>query len=261
MSLTLFQDTPLWGIFLFTFLIVLLAFEGGVLLGKRHRLISEKEDRSPIGSIVAATLGLLAFLLAFTFGLAASKFDDRRELVVDEANAIGTAYLRAGYLAEPYQTQIRNLLKEYISTRLNALKPGKLAEGLKKSEELQDQLWQQAVAVAERNSNSVIVGLFIQSLNEVIDLHAKRVNIGIHIRIPSIIWIALYFVTLLAIGSLGYQFGLTHTRYWGITLLLILTFSTVITLIADLDRPQEGLIKVSQQSLIDLVDKFNETKQ
>jgi len=196
-------------------------------------------------------------LLAFTFGLAASKFDERRTLVVDEANAIGTTYLRAGYLPDPNQTTIKNLLKEYVAIRVEGINPGKLAKGVKRSEELQDQLWLQAIDIAEKNPNSVVAGLFIQSLNEVIDLHAKRINIGIRIRIPLIIWIALYFVTILAIGSVGYQIGLTQARYLGISLLLILTFSSVLVLIADLDRPQEGFIKVSQQSLIDLMNKFN----
>lgn len=251
------QHFPLWGIYIFTFFILLIAFESGVFLGKRHRVIAERDDRSPISSIVAATLGLLAFLLAFTFGITATKFEERRMLVIDEANAIGTTYLRAEYLSDPYQIEIKNLLKEYVSIRLEALKPGKLAQGIKRSEELQDQLWLQAVAVAEKNPNSVVAGLFIKSLNEVIDLHTKRVSIGVHFRIPIIIWSVLYFITILAIGSVGYQIGLFHGRYMGITLLLILTFSAVIVLIVDLDRPQEGFIKVSQQSLIDLMDKFN----
>lgn len=252
----LYLHTPLWGVFILTFVIVLLAFEGGVLLGKKHRFVYEGEDRSPIGSIVAATLGLLAFLLAFTFGIAASKFDERRGLIINEANAIGTTYLRAGYLADPYQTQMRNLLKEYVSAHLDVSKPGMLTQGLKKAEELQDQMWLQAVAVAERNQNSVVVGLFIQSLNDLIDLYAKRVNVGLRFRIPITIWGLLYSVAILAVGSLGYQFGLTHTRYWGITLFLILTFSCVILLIADLDRTQEGFIRLSQRPLIDLMDKF-----
>jgi hypothetical protein len=257
----LFLTIPMWGIFIFTFVIILFAFEGGAFLGKKHRLTSEKEDRSPIGSIVAATLGLLAFLLAFTFNIAAIKFDERRELVLSEANAIGTTYLRAGYLADPYQTKIRSLLQEYVFIRLETIKTGKLLEGISKSEELQDALWLHAVAIAKENPDSVVVGLFINSLNEVIDIHAKRVNTGIHIRIPFIIWSALYFITLLAVGSLGYQFGLTRTRYVGITLLLILILSCVISLIIDLDRPQEGFIRVSQQSLIDLMDKFNRSKK
>jgi hypothetical protein len=253
----LLQNIPFVWLFIITFIILSIAFEGGVFLGKKHRLVSKQEDRAPISSIVAATLGLLAFLLAFTFGMAASKFDDRRMLVVDEANAIGTTFLRAEYLPSPHSIEIKNLLKEYVATRLNAIHPGNLAEGIKKSGDLQDLLWLQAVAVAEKNPNSVVVGLFIQSLNEVIDLHAKRINTGLRIRIPLIIWTALYFVTILAIGTVGYQIGLIHARYLGITLLLILTFSSVIVLIADLDRPQEGFIKVSQESLRDLSDKFN----
>ena len=257
MFFDLFQDASILVVLIFTFLILFFAFQGGVFLGKRHRSAADQDDRAPIGSIVAATLGLLAFLLAFTFGITASKFEERRMLVIDEANAIGTTYLRAGYLSDPYQNKIENLLKEYVSIRLEALKPEKLTQGIKRSEELQDLLWVQAVAVAKKNPDSVVVGLFIKSLNEVIDLHTKRVNIGVHFRLPVIIWCVLHFVTILAIGSVGYQIGLFHTRYMGITLLLILTFSSVIVLIVDLDRPQKGFIKVSQQSLIDLIDKFN----
>lgn len=254
----LFLGTPIWAIFIFTFLIVYIAFESGVFLGEKHRKNAEKEDRSPIGSMVAATLGLLAFLLAFTFGIAASKFDERRNLVVEEANAIGTTYLRAGYLKESFRESVKDLLKEYVAIRLDAIKPGKITEGIKKSEEIQDKLWLHATLIAEKNPNSVVEGLFIQSLNEMIDLHAKRIYLGLRVRIPIIIWGVLYFVTMLSIGCLGYQFGLFHTRYIGITFLLILTFSSVIILIVDLDRPQEGFIHVTQQSLIDLMEKFNQ---
>lgn len=253
----LFLIIPLWGIFLFTVGLVFISLEAGILLGKKHRLSTDKEDRSSIGSTVGATLGLLAFLLAFTFGFAASKFDERRVLVLDEANAIGTTYLRAGYIGEPHKSEVRKLLHEYVTVRLEALlNLEKLEEGIKKSEEIQNQLWQIAVVIAEKNPGSEVLALFIQSLNEVIDLHSKRVNIGVQIRIPFIIWSTLYIVTILSIGSLGYQIGVTHTHYRGLTVLLILIFSTVITLIADLDRPQEGLIRVSQQSLIDLNNKF-----
>lgn len=101
-----FFNMPIWLCFLISFAIIWLAFEGGIYLGKKHRLSSTAEDRSPIGSTVPAALGLLVFLLAFTFGIAASKFDERRTLIVKEANAIGTTYLRAGYLNKPYRTKI-----------------------------------------------------------------------------------------------------------------------------------------------------------
>lgn len=257
MFLELFQNISLFWFLIFTFIVLFFAFLGGIFFGKKHGLILEPKDRSPISSIVAATLGLLAFLLAFTFGIAASKFDDRRALVIDEANAIKTTYLRAGYLPDSYRIEIRNLLKEYVSLRLEALNTGNIEQGVKESEDLQDRLWLQAVTLAEKNSNSEVIALFIESLNKVIELHTKRINLGIYFRIPLIIWLALFFVTILAIGSLGYQIGLINAHYLGISLLLILTFSSVFVLIADLDRPQEGFIKVSQQSLIDLIDKFN----
>lgn len=247
---------PLLAILLITCIFLFLVFEIGVFLGRRHRIRSEFENITIVSSIVGAMIGLLVFLLVFTFSLAATKFDNRRDLIVDEANAIGTTYLRAGYLEDSYQKQIRNFLREYVSIRLDALSPKELARGIKRSEELQSLLWQQAEAVAQKTPNSVVYGLFIQSLNQMIDLHEKRLFLATQFRIPSIIWIALYFIALLAIGSLGYQNGLIPTGYLGISILSIITFASVITLIFDLDRPSEGFIRVSQQSLINLLDKM-----
>jgi hypothetical protein len=153
------------------------------------------------------------------------------------------------------------LLKDYVNIRLQAVSVVNIEEGIEKSEELQDNLWQLAISVAKKEPQSYTVGLFIESLNQVIDLHSKRVNIGLRIRIPFIIWSVLYFVTILSVGCLGYQAGLTQTRYTGITLLLVLIFSIVLLLIADLDRPQEGYIKISQQPLVDLMDKFGKAKE
>ena len=241
----------------FTFIVLSCAFGLGVFLGKKHRSAAGQDDRAPIGSIVAATLGLLGFLLAFTFGIVAAKFDERRSLVVDEANAIGTTYLRSIYLPDPYQANIQKLLREYVSTRLEAIKSDQMPQGIKNSEALQDRLWSQAVEIAKSHPDSDVAALFISSLNEMIDLHTKRVNIGVYFRLPIIIWGVLYFVTILAFGSVGFQVGLFHARFLGIALLLILTFSSVIVLIVDLDRPLEGFVRVSQQPLIDLMDRLN----
>jgi hypothetical protein len=89
---------PLWGLFATTVGVVLLAVEAGFRLGRWRHQRSEQEKEPPVGAMVGAILGLLAFPLAFTFGLAASRFDTRRELVLDEANAIGRTYLRAALL-------------------------------------------------------------------------------------------------------------------------------------------------------------------
>lgn len=141
---------PLSGLFLAILLIVLLSVECGYRLGKYRRSRSEEEKQAPVGTMVGATLGLLAFILAFTFGLAAARFDTRRQVLLDEANAIGTTYLRAGILPERRE-EIRGLLREYVDTRLAAVRSGNIAEGIRRSEEIQQEVWAQAVAVGEKN--------------------------------------------------------------------------------------------------------------
>jgi hypothetical protein len=243
---------PIWGVFLATVVVVLLAFEGGLRVGQYRRRRSEHEDRPPVGEMVAATLSLLAFILGFTFGLAASRFDVRRGLVVEEGNAIGTTYLRAGLLPEPHRTKVRSLLREYVDVRLEAVRPGKLSRSISRSEELQARLWSHAVAVGDKNPGSIVVGLFISSLNEVIDLHAKRLALGARNRIPGAIWVVLYFVAIIGTSVIGFHAGLAGSGRSLAMFALVLSFSAVMTLIIDLDRPQEGLLRVSQQTLIDL---------
>ena len=242
---------PLWALFGTTVVLILLAVEAGFRVGRWRQRRAEHERETPVGAIVAAILGLLAFLVAFTFGMAASRFEIRRELVLDEANAIGTTSLRAALLPEPHRTEIRTLLRDYVDLRLEAVQPGMSVPARERSEELQSRLWAQAVVVAEKQPTP-ITGLFIQSLNEVIDLHAKRVTMGLRNRIPLTIWVALYSTAILAMAGVGYYSGLSSTTRSLATLALAIAFSGILCLIADLDRPQEGLLKVSQQAMVDL---------
>jgi len=242
---------PLWALLLITVGVVLLSVEVGYRLGEYRRRSSEVEQEAPVGAMVGATLGLLAFMLAFTFGLAASRFEDRRQVVLDEANAIGTTYLRAAMLPQPLGTEARALLCEYVDVRLEAAQQGNVDQAVLKSEQLHARLWSQAVAAAEKD-RSPITGLYIQSLNEVIDLHAKRVMAAFGSRIPEAIWVALYLLATLAMLAMGYHAGLTSARRSVAILALALAFSAVLYLIADLDRPGRGLLQVSQQSMIDL---------
>jgi hypothetical protein len=109
-----------------------------------------------------------------------------------------------------------------------------------------------AVSTARENPNSIVVGLFVQSLNEMIDLHAKRLAASARNRIPGPIWAALYGISFFSFAAMGYHSGLTGTTRSLVIIAVAITFSAVIGLIADLDRPQEGILKVSQQALIDL---------
>jgi hypothetical protein len=247
---------PLWGVFLLILVVVLLSVECGYRLGKYRRNRHEQEKETPVGAMVGTTLGLLAFILAFTFGLAAARFDTRRQVLLDEANAIGTTYLRAGMLPDR-RAGIQALLREYVDARLEALRSGNIAAGVRQSENIQSQLWAHATAVGEKNPNSIVVGLFIQSLNDVIDLHAKRVQAGLRSRIPGAIWVGLFAVAALSLATMGYHAGMVGTRRSLAILDVAFTFSVVIELIADLDRPQEGILKVSQQALLDLQRSMN----
>jgi hypothetical protein len=200
---------------------------------------------------VGATFGLLAFMLAFTFGLAASRFETRKQLVLNEANAIGTAHLRAELLPQPHGAEIQRLLRAYVDVRLDGVQPGKLERAIVRSEELHNLLWSQVVALGDTNPRSIVAGLFIQSLNEVIDLHAKRLTAGRRSRIPGSIWVVLSLVATLAMAAVGYQTGLASGRRSIVIGVLALAFSTVLLLVVDLDRPQEGLLTGSQQAMVD----------
>jgi hypothetical protein len=205
-----------------------------------------------VGAVVGAMLGLLAFMLAFTFGLAATRFDARRMAVLEEANAIGTTYQRAGLLEEPYRSQVRSILREYVDMRVAGVLQGTYEQTIIRSEELQRQLWAQAEVLGRKHPRESIIGLFIQSLNSLMDLHAKRVMLVMRNHIPGSIWIALYLISSLAMGGMGYHAGLSGSKRSPIILSLALTFSLIILLIADLDLPQEGLLDVSEQSMIDV---------
>ena len=255
--LGLLDALPLWGLFLATFVVVLLSFEGGLWVGRRSSPLPEQQQEKVVSRLVAGILGLMAFMVAFTFGVAASHFDARRQALLDEVNAIRTAYLRADLLQDPHRSEIRNLLREYVDVRLEGRRSGKIEEAITRSEELQDQLWSQAVAARENTQNSAFIGNITQSLNEVITLHSRRITAGLRIRIPDIIWLVIYALTMLAAASIGYHAGLTRSHRIPVIPALILAYSAVILLIADLDRPLRGYLEVDQQAMIDLRNKMN----
>ena len=244
---------PLWGLLLVSVAALWLALEGGYRLGTWRRARAADEKEQPVGAMVGSILGLLALVLGFTFSMAAMRFDARRQAVLEEANAIGTTYLRARLLPDPQQTQISSLLREYVDVRIRGVQEaGKAEEALARSEEIHELLWAQTKDVADQDSHSIVTGIFIQSLNEMIDLHSKRILVGIRSRIPLVIWGGLYGLAILGMAAVGYQCGLCLTRRSPAMPGLVLAFAFVLALIADLDRGQEGLLQVGQQAMIDV---------
>lgn len=251
MQTGLLDPFPLWTILPLTIAIALLAIEIGYRFARYRQQRSLEEKESPVGGMVGAMLGLLAFMLAFTFGLAGSRFEDRRQILLSEANAIGTTYLRGAMLPEPMRSEGRNLLREYVDVRLEGVQPDKFAHAVARSEELHERLWSVAVAATEKD-RSDITGLFVSSLNEVIDLHATRLMAGVRSRVPAVIWIVLFLLGFIAMVMLGYHTGLSGSRRSIAVVALVIGFCAVLYLIADLDRPGKGMLQVSQQAMLDL---------
>ena len=256
----LIASTPLWLLYIVTLAIVLLSAEAGWRMGAYVRpQVTSKKDM-PVGAVVGAILSLLAFMLAFTFNMGANRYDVRRALVVAEANAIGTTYLRTALLPEPHRSQAQDALRQYTGLRLRGIDTITSQDVMAQIAVLQDKLWAGAAAAGAANPDAVTTGLYIQSLNEMIDLDATRVAAGRN-RIPDSIWFVLYCVTILSMVALGFQFGLGGPLSRTAIILLGMVFTAVILLIADLDRPQGGIVQIGQQAMLDLMDKISSPTQ
>jgi hypothetical protein len=229
-----------------------LVFEVGFRLGRWYQERTPGEQEGPAAALVGSLLALLAFLLAVTMGMAADRFDARRGLVLAEANAIGTTYLRAGYLSAPEGPESRALLREYVPLRLSTVSNEQLIANTQRAGEIQLELWSRAEALAIETPDSDLIGLYIESLNELIDLGEARVTAFTAGRVPdTIIWL-LILGAALSMAMVGYSAGLTRRRSVLTAIVLVVALSAVLTLVLDLDRPREGFLQVSQQPLLDV---------
>jgi hypothetical protein len=251
-----FDTLPTWGIFLVTLALIALGLEAGFRIGRgRQRRGGAKAEWA--GAVVGATMGLVAFMLAFTFNGAAGRHEARKSLVIEEVNAIDQTWLRAGLLAGAYRADVRAHLREYVDVRVKAASAEMdIAPALRRSEELQDRIWARALEAAEKDPGAITTGLFIQSLNHMIDVHLRRLTVAVRNRVPPTIWAALFLLTTLAMIMMGTQIGFSGARCVALELALALAFSVALFLIADLDRPQEGLVNVSQQAMTELQTKL-----
>jgi hypothetical protein len=248
----LLDSLPVVGVFIAFAIISMLCYEGGFRLGRWWQERTPGEQEGPTGFLVGSILALLAFLLAVTMGMASDRFDARRAIVLNEANAIGTTYLRAGYLPEPASSQIRELLRQYVPIRIVVTDQTDVAADIRRSTEILNQTWAIAEDVARTTDKGDLVALFIESLNDTIDLHETRITAGIYARVPETVVLLLIFGSALTLGMVGYSAGLTRRRSLLSAAVLVLVLGAVIMIVVDLDRPREGFIQVSQQPLMDL---------
>jgi len=249
----LIDSLPIIGVFAAFAIVSLIISEFGYRLGHWWQRRTSDVKEGPSSMIVGSLLALTAFLLAITMGMASDRFDKRRSLVLDEANAVGTTYLRAGYLPEQASIQIRDLLREYVTLRIMETPDvEEVRERMARSVELQAKLWSITEELARTTPESDVLALFIVSLNEMIDIHETRVTVGLYKRVPETVLLLLLICSMVTLSMVGYNAGLSLRRNSFSIIALILVLGAVITLVIDLDRSRDGHLKVSQQPLIDL---------
>ena len=172
---------PVVALFVTTILIVMLPMEGGYRLGRMAHRRSKQEKESPVSTIAGAVLALLAFILAFTFGIASNRFDARKELVREEANKIRAAWLQSDILPEPDRAEAKGLFRDYVKARVELVQSPdseRVKSVLSQAERIQGRLWDMAVTNARKDMNSDVAALYMESLTEVFALHASRVAVG-----------------------------------------------------------------------------------
>jgi len=236
------------------FAVSLVAILAASEIGRRVGVRIGRRGGENVPTLESAILGLLALMIGFTFAMALSRFEARRDAVLNEPNAIGTTALRARLLPAPHGAETVKLLREYVQVRLEITQRLPSQAGLNaaiaRSNTLQEALWQQAMAAAAKDSGMIPTGLFIQTLNEMIDNQAKRLA-ALRNRIPNIVLLALYAVATTASAFAGYASGLGARPSQLPVYIMGFLVAAVILLIEDLDRPSTGFITVSQQPMID----------
>jgi MFS superfamily sulfate permease-like transporter len=249
-----------WVIALVLLVLLLLGAEVGFRRGCRVHPKSNEAVITQVATLCGAIIGLLALLLAFTFAMALSRNDVRRELVVEEANAIGAVYLRADLLPEPERSEIKGLLRQYVDDRLDFYSAGadenKLEEVNQRTLQLQNSLWALVPSVLQKDDRTSTSGLFVESLNDVINFHTKRFA-AMENHVPQGIFFLLFAVALMSALAVGYGSGIGKNRHRLPTTMLCVIVVLVIAVIMDLDRPRRGLIRIPQDSMLRLRDEFS----
>jgi hypothetical protein len=226
---------------------ILFVYDFGWRLSER-RMAVLKTDSVNSGLLDGAIYALLGLLIAFTFSGAASRFDHRRELVIEEANTIGTTYLRLDLLPTDAQPVLRTLFRQYLDARLDIYQ--KLSDfdasqiALRRSKSLQDQIWPIAVKACHDSGSVPATTLLLTTLNEMFDIATLRNTVAVEMHPPIVIFIMLFSLALISAGLAGFSDAGAKRRNWvHVVAFAVITAGTVYVIL-DIEYPRMGLIRV-----------------
>lgn len=260
--MTSLDQIPLLLVLIGAILGQVLFIEAGYRIGSGREGKQYKAQMAQVRAIMGASLGLLAFMLAFTFNSAQQHFEQRTQAYMMEVSAIDSAFRGADLIKADARDETKDLLRTFTKTRLDITQAARrsdteaVIELIRESERIHDMLWSIAEFSMEGESDGEDTGIFAQSVLAMINAHDARLQAALFNRISPVIWITLFVMALLSMIVVGYQAGLTGTRSSLATWTLAFTFSVVMTLITDLDRPNMTLFHLNQDLMVELQNRM-----
>lgn len=250
---------PILGQFLISMVTIIASIGVGYRLGLIFQSYKKSEKDGIISVISGSLLGLLSFMLAFTFGIVSERYDTRKALVRDEANQIGTVWQRMDFMSEPDRSESKKLIKKYIDLRTELVKSpdeGNIIKSIGQADKILDKLWSLAITHSKTDLNSDVGALYFESLNRLIEIQGLRIAIAYRGHISIGFWISLYILLISAMMSIGYYGAIIESKMSFASFILAFSFSLVIGIISNLDQLHTKHFEISQQPLFDLQKKI-----
>lgn len=250
------QSLSLVEVLVLLFILLIAAAESGNWLGRTYG--GKVADDTDAGNMATAALGLLALLIAFTYSMALERYDLRRQVVLQEANAIGSTVNFTLMLPEADQGPVIADLREYTKLRIDLgapYDPERFAADVKRSGELWADLWRRAVVAETAQPQNLGVYQFVWNLNDMNNMGEKRIT-ALRNHVPVVVSLMLAGTALVAMGFSGYGAGVAGVKRRFANVIMALLVSTLIALMLDLQRPDRGTVQVPTQPLQDTLAAF-----
>lgn len=257
------DNIPILAILLFCVLGQIVFIEVGYRFGSVRHGKPNKSQQAQVRAIMGASLGLLAFMLAFSFNTAQQHFEARTAAYMQEVSAIDSAYRGADLILQDEREEAKGLLRDFLALRIETRRAAadrdmqSVIEMIRQSERIHDRLWSLAERSMEGERDGEDSGIFANAVLAMIDAHDQRLQATLFNRLPPVIWLTLLGMAVLAMAVMGYQAGLTGTRSSFATWTLAITFAFVMMLITDLDRPSMTLFKMNTELMVEMQSRMD----